>query len=109
MKYRIIFVTAPKGREAERLARMLVKERLCACVNIIPGLVSFFWWQGKIDTAKESLLIAKTEERLVKKLTAAVRRAHSYSVCEVVALSVVAGNAPYLAWITASLKKGKKA
>jgi len=102
----MVFMTAPQGPEAGSLADMLLKKRLCACVNIVKGLASFFWWQGKIDTARESLLIAKTEQRLLKKIIREVRRVHSYSVCEIIAMPIAAGNAPYLKWISASLRKG---
>lgn len=109
MKYCVVFMTAPQGPEAGSLAHMLLKKRLCACVNIVKGMASFFWWQGKIDAAGESLLIAKTEQRLVKKIIREVSRAHSYSVCEIIALPIVAGHAPYLKWISSSLKKGRQA
>jgi len=109
MKYCMVFMTAPQGPEARTLADMLLKKRLCACVNIVKGIASFFWWQGKIDTARESLLIAKTEQRLLKKIIREVRRVHSYSVCEIVAMPIAAGNASYLVWISASLRKGRTA
>ncbi|MFB3918738.1 MAG: divalent-cation tolerance protein CutA [Candidatus Velamenicoccus archaeovorus] len=109
MKYCMVFMTAPQGPEARSLADMLLKKRLCACVNIVKGMASFFWWQGKIDAARESLLIAKTEQRLLKKIVREVRRVHSYSVCEIIAVPIVAGSAPYLEWISASLRKGRTA
>ncbi|MDD2866733.1 MAG: divalent-cation tolerance protein CutA [Candidatus Omnitrophota bacterium] len=107
MKYCVVFMTAPQGPEARSLADMLLKKRLCACVNIVKGMASFFWWRGKIDAAAESLLIAKTEQRLVKKIIREVGKVHSYSVCEIIAMPIVAANAPYLEWISASLKRSK--
>ncbi|MDD5020488.1 MAG: divalent-cation tolerance protein CutA [Candidatus Omnitrophica bacterium] len=103
MKYCVVLMTAPAGPEAGRLAEMLLRKKLCACVNIVPGLLSFFWWEGKIDRARETLLVAKTEQRLVRELVREVRKAHSYRVCEVVALPIIAGNPPYLEWITSSV------
>jgi periplasmic divalent cation tolerance protein len=106
MKYCVVFMTAPRGPEAKALAQMLLKKRLCACVNIIKGMASFFWWQGRIDAARESLLIAKTEQRCLKRIIREVNKVHSYSVCEIIAVPVVVGNASYLKWVTASLKRG---
>ena len=65
MSFCVVLITAPKGREPKRLADMLLKKKLVACVNIIRDIDSFFWWQGKIDAADESLLIAKTRRRLL--------------------------------------------
>lgn len=101
-------MTAPRGPEAKSLAQMLLKKRLCACVNIVKGMVSFFWWQGRIDRARESLLIAKTEQRFLKKIIREVGKVHSYSVCEIIAMPIAAGSPPYLKWITTSLKGVQK-
>ncbi len=107
MKHSVVFVTAPKGREAERLARLLLARKLVACVNILRGVTSFYWWKGKIDRGAETLLVMKTKGTLVKKVIAAVRAAHSYEVCEVIALPILAGSAPYLKWIDASCRGGR--
>lgn len=107
MAYCVVFVTASKGPEAKRLAMLVLKRKLCACVNIIKNIESFFWWQGKIDTAKESLLVIKTRKSFLPRLFKAIRLAHSYEVCEIVALPVVAGSKPYLDWISRSLGKEK--
>ncbi|HAJ57749.1 MAG TPA: cytochrome C biogenesis protein CcdA [Candidatus Omnitrophica bacterium] len=104
----VVFVTAPKGKEPHSLAKMLLEKKLCACVNIVKEIDSFFWWQGKIDTAKESLLVIKTRRSLLAALTRAVKQAHSYEVCEVIALPIIGGNKDYLDWVSASCKKGNK-
>lgn len=105
MPYNVVFITAPRN-EAKGLARLMLKRKLCACVNIINGVDSFFWWKAKLDSAKESLLIAKTERRLLRKLIREVKAAHSYEVCEIIALPIAAGNKRYLDWITESCGKG---
>lgn len=105
MKYCVVFITAPKGKEASRLAQMLVASRLCACVNIVKSIESFFWWQSKSDKAAEALLIIKTKRGLLNRLIKAVKAQHSYSVCEIIALPIIAGNKAYLDWIEAECAK----
>ena len=105
MKYCVVLVTAPKGKEAKALTKLLLRRKLCACVNIIKGVDSFFWWESKIDRAAESLLIIKTKRSMLPRLIREVRAAHSYSVCEIIALPIVAGNKPYLDWIGSSCGK----
>jgi periplasmic divalent cation tolerance protein len=103
-KHCVAFVTAPVGEEPRRLAELLLDKKLCACVNVISPIESFFWWEGKKDSAREALLVIKTEQRLLKRLTAAVRAAHSYEVCEVIAMPIVGGSKPYLDWVSASCR-----
>lgn len=105
MNYCVVLITAAKGPEGEKLARILLREKLVACVNIVKDVASFFWWEGKIDTAEEVLLVVKTRRGLLAKLIKTVKAAHSYSVCEVIALPIVAGNKAYLDWIDASCRK----
>jgi periplasmic divalent cation tolerance protein len=97
--YIAIFVTAPSKKEAETIARRLLKKRLVACVNILEGIESFFWWQKKIDTAKEALLIVKSTKTKFNKIAKLVKSLHSYEVPEIIALPVIAGNKDYLGWI----------
>ncbi len=96
--YIVVFVTAPAD-EAPELAKTLVEERLVACVNIVPGLRSFYWWQGKIEDEPEVLCIMKTRSELFESLRDRVRELHSYEVEEIIALPILAGNLPYLDWI----------
>jgi len=106
MRYCVVLVTAPKGGAAKKLARLVLKQKLAACVNIIKGVESLFWWEGKIDSAKEDLMVLKTRRQLLPALTKTIKKAHPYSVCEVVALAVIGGNRPYLDWVGASCRKG---
>jgi periplasmic divalent cation tolerance protein len=78
---------------------LLVEQRKAACVSIVPGVHSLFWWQGELDSAEESLLIAKTRGSLLPEVIDLVRKAHSYDVPEIVALPIIGGNEPYLRWI----------
>lgn len=95
----VIFITAGTNEEARKVAEVLLKRRKAACVNIVPGVSSFFWWQGKLDSAQEILLIVKTRASLVNEIVSLVREVHSYDVPEVIALPIVGGNQDYLEWI----------
>jgi periplasmic divalent cation tolerance protein len=96
--YIVVFVTAPEN-EAPALAKTLVEERLVACVNLVPGLRSIYWWQGKVEDEPEVLCIMKTRSNLFESLRDRVRELHSYEVEEIIALPILAGNLPYLDWI----------
>lgn len=95
----VVLVTASSKKEAQKLASCLLQEKLAACVNVIAGLDSHFRWQGKIDKAKEALLIIKTRKSLFNKLAKKVKSLHSYEVPEIIALPVIAGYKEYLDWI----------
>ena len=96
--YIVVYVTAPE-KEAATLAKTLVNERLAACINLVPGIRSFYWWQGEIEDDPEVLCIIKTQGRLFETLRDRVRELHSYEVEEIIALPIIAGNQPYLDWI----------
>ena len=95
----VVLVTCPTSAVAHRLATELVKRRLAACVNLLPGVESVFQWKGKIDRCREQLLIIKTIAGKFEALRRAVIARHPYEVPEVIALSLVAGHQPYLEWI----------
>ena len=102
--YIVVFVTAPEN-EAPALAKTLVEERLVACVNLVPGLRSIYWWQGKVEDEPEVLCIMKTRSNLFESLRDRVRELHSYEVEEIIALPILAGNLPYLDWITENTQR----
>ena len=104
MKYFVVLVTSPNRRTSEKLSKGLVGGKLAACVNILPGLRSRYWWKGKIEAAREELLLIKTSQSRLSRLTQWVMKNHPYKVCEVVALPISAGNKLYLDWIMKSLK-----
>jgi periplasmic divalent cation tolerance protein len=95
----VVFVTVSSREEGEKIASALIEDKLAACVNIVPGLVSLFWWENKIDRADELLLVVKTRRALLDKLIARVKSLHSYTCPEVIALPVIGGSKDYLAWI----------
>ena len=101
----VVLVTAKDETEAGVIAQGLVEAQLAACVNIVSGVESKFWWDGKVDTAQEVLLVIKTAENLFEQLTEKVEELHSYDVPEVIALPIVKGSEQYLKWINDSVKK----
>jgi periplasmic divalent cation tolerance protein len=92
-------MTFPSPEEAERVAAVLVDEHLAACVNLLPGVRSLFFWQGVREEAVEVLAIAKTTLQSFANLAARVKSLHSYSIPEIVALPIVEGDEPYLKWV----------
>lgn len=101
----LLYCTTSSVAEAEAIAQRVVGERLAACANIIPGMRSVYWWQGKLEQGEEAVLILKTRTGLVEAATAAVKAAHSYSTPCVLPLSVGSGgNADYIAWLLAETK-----
>lgn len=96
----VVLVTCATEREAKRIARAVVERRLAACVNIFPGAVlSIYRWKGKVESAREKLLIIKTSRARLAKLQTEVERLHSYDVPEFIALPIVAGARAYLDWL----------
>jgi periplasmic divalent cation tolerance protein len=96
-----VYTTYPSLVEAERAGRALVERRLCACVNIVPGMVSLYWWQGKIDRGDEVVMIIKTRAGLSEKVLAAVKEMHSYTTPAILVLPVESVDPDYHAWIVA--------
>lgn len=99
----MVLLTAGSREEAARLAEMLVGARLAACVQIMPEMESVYHWQGNIERAPETLLLAKTTQENFTELESAVRALHSYDMPEIVALPVTCASAPYLEWLTANV------
>jgi periplasmic divalent cation tolerance protein len=95
----VVFITVSGEEEGRSIARLLVGVRKAACVNVLPGVDSVFWWKGKIDSEKESLLIVKTKAALFQEVVDLVKSVHSYEVPEIVAMPIVAGNEDYLEWL----------
>ena len=100
----VILVTTSADEEAHKIADVLLTKRKVACVNIVPRVNSFFWWQDKIDSDQESLLIIKTKASLLDEIVALVREIHSYDTPEIIALPIVGGNQYYLEWIDKEVK-----
>lgn len=104
----VVFTTCGSAAEARRIARALVERKLAACVNIqqLP-VQSFYRWKGKVESAKEFLLLIKTSRKRFAALEKAIRGLHSYEVPEIIALPIVAGSSKYLAWVSDSVRVPK--
>ncbi|XP_040377849.1 protein CutA 1, chloroplastic-like [Oryza brachyantha] len=101
----VVYVTVPNREAGKKLSQSIISEKLAACVNIVPGIESVYWWEGKVQTDAEELLIIKTRESLLDALTEHVKSNHEYDVPEVIALPITGGNTKYLEWIKNSTKE----
>ena len=97
----LVYVTAGSREAALDIAHAVVSERLAASANVLPGVVSVYWWEGAMQEAGEAVLVLKTVRDRLDALVARIRALHSYTCPCVVALPVVDGNPDYLAWIAA--------
>ena len=95
----VVLVTAPSAEVAANLARALVSEKLAACATIVPGVRSIYAWEGKVCDEQEVLCVLKTRRTLFPAVRERVQALHPYQVPEIVALPLVEGSAPYLAWL----------
>ena len=102
----VVFVTCGNPEQAKKLAQSLVEKRLAACVNILPGVNSWYWWEDKVTEDQEVLLIIKSSRKKFAELEKDVQRLHSYAVPEVIAVQIVEGSENYLRWIEGSLQDG---
>ena len=101
----VVLVTCGSAKEARRIARAVVQQRMAACANIVTSPVeSVYRWKGRVESAKEFLLIIKTTQSRFAKLKVEVKRLHSYDVPEIIALPIAAGGIDYLNWISESVK-----
>lgn len=99
MEYRLVYMTMENRDQAREIGRVLVRERLAACVNIIDQMNSIYWWEGKVQEENETVMIAKTRAALVPELTERVKKLHSYDVPCVVSMQLLEGNQDFLDWI----------
>lgn len=97
----IIFSTAPSEEVAGRIAREVVSANLAACVNILPGVLSVYKWEGSMEEANETLVMVKTTRDRIEELTQRLLSLHPYEVPEVIALPIETGNEKYLDWVRA--------
>jgi periplasmic divalent cation tolerance protein len=97
----LVYTTYPSIVEAERAGRAILGERLAACVNILPGMVSHYWWQGAIERGEEVVMIIKTRASLAERVFAAVKANHSYTTPALLVLPVEQVDTAYHAWLMA--------
>jgi periplasmic divalent cation tolerance protein len=95
----LVYTTFPSVVEAEKAGRALVEARLAACVNILPGMISVYRWQGAVESAEEAVMIVKTRASLAEAIRASVKATHPYDTPAIVVLAVESVDERYLAWI----------
>ncbi len=103
-RFVLVLVTAPDLKTARTLARAALASRLAACVNLLPGIESHYWWQGKVESSSEVLLLLKTTRPKLAALKQLILARHPYDTPEFVALSLDSGSKRYLDWLVASVK-----
>lgn len=101
----VVFVTVPNREIAEKIAKALIESRLAACVNIIDGLKSIYWWKGKIEEDDELLLIIKTRIEVFEELVLKIKELHPYTVPEIIGLPIIAGSKDYIDWLRNEVKR----
>jgi len=100
----LVYTTWPSIVEAEKAGRAIVEKRLAACVNILPGMISHYWWEGKVERAEEAVMLVKTRASLAEAVRKEVKALHSYAVPAIMVLPVESVDAEYYRWILEEAK-----
>ena len=103
-----VYTTHPSLVEAERTAKAVLEKRLAACVNILPGMISHYWWQGAIERGEEVVMIIKTRASLASDVEATVRKLHPYDVPAILVLPLESVERNYLGWLLAETEASAK-
>lgn len=101
----VVLMTCPNKEEAQKIVDNLLQAKLIACANMVPQVRSLYWWEGKVNADDEVLVVMKSREKLFTDIETTIKAGHSYSVPEIIALPLVAGNAEYLDWIDKSTQE----
>jgi periplasmic divalent cation tolerance protein len=104
----VIFITTSGKKEADKISERLIAEKLAACVNVIEGASSLFWWENKVDRAREALMIVKSKRTKLPAIIKLVKSLHSYEVPEIIALPIIGGERKYLRWLDESVKPHRR-
>ena len=108
MSFFLVLSTAGSEREGQRIGKALVEKRLAACVNVLPGATSLYYWEGKLCQENETVLLIKTAKRNLEKIVKRIRAIHSYSVPEILFVRVDGGDEDYLKWAQKMVGQGPK-
>ena len=101
---RVVHVTIPMEK-ADEMARAIVEKRMAACVNIIPGLSSYYWWKDKVEAAAEAMLVIKTTPAKVDELVTFVKQHHPYDIPELITIPIAEGLPDYITWVIDEMGK----
>ena len=106
---RVVLVTCGTLKESKKIARRVVQEKLAACVNVLRSPInSYYKWKGKLEVAREFLLVMKTTSKRLAELEKEVKRLHSYDVPEFIALPITYGSGAYLSWVQQSVSQPRR-
>ena len=105
-QHNVVLVTAPDPDTGTRLARGVVEAKLAACVNVVPRIESYYWWEDKVQSDAELLLLIKTESSKLTALETYIHEQHPYQVPEFIQLPIQGGSEDYLKWISDSVNAG---
>ena len=103
-KHMMVMITAADNEEARLIAKVLLEQKKAACVSIMDGMNSAYWWKGTTENATESLLMVKTQAKLLDDVVKTVIEIHSYENPEIIALPIIGGSDSYFEWIDESLE-----
>jgi periplasmic divalent cation tolerance protein len=104
----LVYTTYPSVVEAETAGRAIVGRRLAACVNILPGMVSHYWWEGKVERGEEAVMIVKTRASLAQDVERAIKDLHSYTTPAILVIPLESVEKTYLGWLMAETEAAKK-
>jgi periplasmic divalent cation tolerance protein len=102
----LVYTTCPSLVEAERIGRAVLERRLAACINILPRMISHYWWQGAIERGEEVVMIIKTRASLAEAVRAAVKEMHAYTTPAILVLPIEGGEPAYLEWLMQETEEG---
>jgi periplasmic divalent cation tolerance protein len=103
-----VYTTYPSVVEAEKAGRTIVERRLAACVNILPGMISHYWWQDALERGEEAVMIIKTRASLAEAVNKAVKELHAYTTPAILVVPLESVDEAYLAWIMAETEAAKE-
>ena len=104
VKFCFIYVTVENFKQAEIIAELAIKNKLCACANIFPEIHSMFEWEGKVNIEKETVLILKTIESKFQKLEKLISENHTYETPCILKLDILKGNKKFLNWLQSTME-----
>lgn len=105
--FHIVLTTCPSSETATALAEQLIEAKLAACINVIPGVRSYYEWKGKLETGTEHLLLIKSRCDVFDALQIVITSAHPYELPEIIAVPITAGSSPYLVWLDSTMRTPK--
>lgn len=101
--FSLFYITCPNQELARQISKVLLEERLIACANIIPQMESHYWWQGKLQSSNEAVLVLKSRKSLKAQIQNRIEQIHSYETPCILEIPIQSGNDPYLKWLASSL------